>query len=205
VRIGIVKKCIPDVACVNTVIEQFRKDFGLENYPEEIMLKSGWKDKDTVNGTVAKNGLFSALSNGNEIIIRDDAREAIAEEMMKDPPPMDKLLLRVMEQCPQVASKAATESGVTIYLGFHYEISLLLPKFFNSWYFAIGTADLDVQTDFDPFQNKSDVNYSVNASLFSDACGGVGPDIGFQLGGMGGLALTVRLQCTAFSVKSTEL
>lgn len=178
--IGLRKQCIPPVDCINSVMNEFRKDNGLEDYGQQIMKKSGWKGLDITNKSATDQGLFATIADAPQTIVRKDAEQAITDAMMENPPDLGDLVYRVETKCP----KAATKSGVALMLGFYYEIALLIPKFYNAFYFIIGTGDFHVHT------SNSSINYNISAGLFSDACGGVGPDVGIGLGAMNGIALT---------------
>ena len=79
VRTGVGRVCVPDLNCINNVIEQFRIDNGLTDYGEQIMEKSGWKGKDIANKTaVDEMGLFESIAKAPQLVVRKDAREMVS-------------------------------------------------------------------------------------------------------------------------------
>lgn len=188
-RTGVARYCLPE-QCVKGVIESFINRHDLQDYPQQIMEKSGYMGKPSINATVAKNG-WAAVAKDSFSLLDDDFRTNIAATMEQNQPNMKELLFDVLQQCPHTG---ASESGVTVMLGFHYELAAILPKFFNNFYFAIGTADFDINLNA-TFNNETaegdfEGEYNITGGIFTDVCAGVGPDIGVEAGLTGGIFLS---------------
>ena len=150
--------------------------------------------KEALNTTAAAQEGWAAVLQNSKYVINRDFKDSIVETMTANPPNMTKLLDDVLRKCPAAASK----SGVTLMLGMHYELAAVLPKFMNSYYFAIATGDIDVQfegqADTTTGEITADYTFDATAGVYSDVCGGVGPDVGFDLGLTFGAAFTGTIE-----------
>lgn len=180
--------CMPK-NCIQTATQEFIDEEELNDYPEKIMAITGYKGKNALNVTEAQQG-WSAVIENSDYMINREFQKSVVSTMSANPPNMTKLLDNVLRKCPA----AASEGGITLMLGMHYELAALLPKFMNSYYFAIGTGDIDVTVDgeADTTTGDLDIEYEFEAKggIYSDVCGGVGPDVGFDLGLTFGAAFT---------------
>ena len=180
--------CMPK-DCIQTATQEFIDEEELNDYPQKIMAMSGYMGKAALNVTEAQQGWSAVIENSNYMINRD-FKDSVVATMEANPPNMTKLLDDVLRKCPA----AASEGGITLMLGMHYELAAVLPKFMNSYYFAIGTGDIDVTVDGEADTTTGDLDidyeFTAKAGIYTDVCGGVGPDVGFDLGLTFGAAFT---------------
>ncbi|CAB9515342.1 expressed unknown protein [Seminavis robusta] len=170
-------------ACFMKVVNNFIERHQLQDMPERYMEQTGFMGRDVTNSSVTGQSGWRAFAASSEAVLNRDFRDAITDAMTANPPNMTELLLDYVTACPNVASI----QGVTIMLGLHYEISVVVPKMFNNYYFAIGTGDLNLDITFDNATLTGAVNYNGTGGVFTDLCFGVGPDVGFDVGITAGL------------------
>lgn len=186
---GFGRLCMPK-DCIQSATEEFIQEEGLEDYPERVMAMSGNLGKQALNTTAGTQEGWAAVMENSQYMLNRDFKNSIVATMTANPPNMTKFLGDVLRKCPA----AATKEGVTLMLGMHYELAAVLPKFMNSYYFAIGTGDINVVVDGTADTVTGDLTvdfeYEATGGVYSDVCGGVGPDVGFDLGLTFGAAFT---------------
>ena len=89
----------------------------------------------------------------------------------------------MVSQCPQMA----TSAGVTLMLGGQYEIAAVA-TWINSFYIGIGTGNIN----FNIGNSSAGISFAFNVSgaVYTDLCGGGGPNAGLELGFAVGAAIT---------------
>lgn len=137
-----------------------------------------------MNETYSKQG-WKAVASNTKNLLRTDFRDSLVDTMKANEPPMGELLIDVLQECPEAASR----TGITIMLGLHYELAAVVPKWYNNFYFAVGTADLNLNVG-NTSSGTPTFDFNVTSGIFTDCCAGVGPDVGAEFGLTGGLALS---------------
>lgn len=167
--------CMP-VDCLRTSIQGWIERNGLQNYHKDMFAATGLMSTEQLYNTNITDQGWSAIATNAQLLTDKGIENKIVEFMEANPPDLPNLLMEVLDACPQAASKA----GVTVLFGGHYELSALIGKFSNTYYFGIGTGDLNFN-----IKNTSssvEFQYNISAGIYTDVCGGSGPSVGFDLG-----------------------
>lgn len=209
VSAGFAKVCAP-YNCIESVFSSFVEKHQLQNFPQTVVSQTGMDPKYSINETVANQGI-RAIATQTSSLLRTDFRQSIQTSMAENAPPMTELLMQVVQNCnvgprpqgedfdqqplpgddgqnPQTEQEPPA-AGVTVMLGLQYGCAGFLPKFFNSFYFAVGSSDIEVSA-----ANTTDggVSPGVNftGGVYTDVCGGAGPAVGVEFQLVGGIVLT---------------